>query len=308
MNRRLQLFRERLLLPLSLCLSLTAAACTSQEGGTPPKADAPSEHDGDGKAEADAQEPAGPKLPDGADLLAGHVAAAGGPEAITKFDSIHAKSSIDTGKQKLMGHSELWWQKDGKFYLEQEIEGVGKSRAGYDGEVIWSEDPITGLRKLEGAEAVSFIQSSLMFPAHSWQDHFSAANTKGKRKLDDGSEAWEIELVSEGGPNVTIGLDVDSKLIRFMKSKQVTSMGDMPYEAFAEDYRDVEGYKFAMKKRSSITGLLELEEVTDTFEVNVEIDPGKFAFPSTREVVPADPAEQMPVDAPPTNAETAAKG
>lgn len=282
------------LFALTLCLSL---ACTSQEPGTP-KADAPRSQDSEAKGEGDNAEPDGPKLPDGAELLAGHVEAAGGSDAIATFESLHATGTVDAPDQKLRGTMEMWWTKAGHFYLEQEIEGVGKSRAGYDGEIVWAEDPITGLRKLDGQEAASYIQNSMMFPAHQWKDHFEAATTKGKTTLEDGSEVWEVELESADGPNVTVGLDAQTKLIRFMKTKQVTMMGEMPFEAYAENYEAVEGYKFAMKKHSVVTGLLELDEVITSFEANQAVPDGLFAFPSKRPVVDTDPSQQDPVKAP----------
>ncbi len=273
-----------------------AGGCTGQDTGAP-KADAPSgartSKDGP-QPGLEADEPA---LPDGAALLAEHVEAAGGADAIAKFESFHANGTVDTGEQRLRGTTELWWKKDGKFYLEQVIEGVGKSRAGYDGEVVWAEDPITGLRRLEGKEAASYIQSSMMFPAFQWREHFESATTTGKKTLTDGSEVWTVELRPAEGPTTTFALDIETKLIRVVQTTQVTMMGDVPFEAHAQDYREIQGYKFAMKKHSSIIGLLELDEEITSFEVNVDIADEMFAFPNAREVVAADPSAQPPIEA-----------
>ncbi|KIG12612.1 putative signal peptide protein [Enhygromyxa salina] len=281
--------------PPKLLITAFAAllACTSQDTTTPK-----SDPAGGTKHEPAAPSEPAVQLPAGAELLAAHVEAAGGADIINKFETIHAVGTIDTGEQKLRGTMQMWWQKGGKFYLEQEVEGVGKSRAGYDGTNIWVDEPITGLRLLEGEEAQSYLQSSLMFPGHDWQQHFAAANTLGK-VTNDGVEVWEVELVSNGGPNIVIGLDTKTKLIRYMKTTQVTPMGPLPIEAYAEDYQVVEGYQFSMKKRSSIKALIELKEEITSFEVNVEIDPSAFLFPSEREQVPADPAAQPPIEAPP---------
>jgi outer membrane lipoprotein-sorting protein len=239
-------------------------------------------------------------LPDAAELLDAHTKAAGGVDKIASFETIHATAKLDSGNQKLSATMELWWKKGGSFYLEQFIEGVGQSRVGYDGTTIWLDDPFTGLRILEGEEAQSYIQTSLMFLSHDWREQFTDAKTIGKKSIDGGGEAWEVELVSKNGPNEIVGLDVDTKLIRYIKSTQVTPMGKMPVESFAEDYQDIAGYKFAMKKRSSIKSLLELQEVITTFDVNVPIDESKFAFPSKREQVAADPSVQPPVVVPAT--------
>jgi outer membrane lipoprotein-sorting protein len=237
-------------------------------------------------------------LPDGAELLAAHTQAAGGTDKISSFDTIHASGTVDTGNQKLSGTVEMWWKKGGSFYVEQYIEGIGTSRIGYDGATIWLDDPITGLRILDGEEAQSYVQTSLMFPSLDWREQFTNAKTLGKQPIEGGGEAWEVELVSKGGPNVIVGLDVDTKLISYMKTSQVTPMGKMPIEAYAEDYQDIAGYKFAMKKRSSVKPLLELQEVITAFEVNVPIDESKFVFPSKREQVVADPSKQPQVVVP----------
>ena len=268
-----------------------ALACT-KEGPSSGGGEQVSAPEPEAKTEAAAE-----TLPEGEELLAAHVAAAGGAKLIPSFDSIHAVGTISVPGQQLTGTSEVWWQKGGKFYLEQDVEGIGKSRAGYDGETIWLDDPISGLRVLEGQEAASYLQSSLMFPGHDWKQHFASAKTIGKVETDAGA-VWEVELSSKKGVNTTVGLDADTKLIRYMKTTQVTPMGAMPIESHSEGYETVEGYLFAMKKRSSIQALLELREEITTFEVNVELDESKFAFPTTREQIPADPSQQPPLEAP----------
>lgn len=298
MQRLTTLLNPRSALSFVAIAVLALSSCTSKDTSAP---------------QPDLTEPSTVKsepaedLPDGAQLLDAHTQAAGGSDKIATFETIHATGKVDTGNQMLSGTVEMWWKKGGNFYLEQFIEGIGTSRIGYDGTTIWLDDPITGLRILDGEEAHSYIQTSLMFPSHDWREHFTDAKTIGKQPIDGGGEAWEVELVSKGGPNVVVGLDVDSKLIRYMKTAQVTPMGKMPIEAYAEDYQDIAGYKFAMKKRSSVKPLLELQEDITAFEVNVPIDESKFTFPSKREQVPADPTAQPPVVVPPPAGEPAPK-
>jgi hypothetical protein len=289
----MQRLPKLLIFVLALSLSGGGAACLSSDKPAPqPDAAQPSPTDTTAAAK-----PA-ESLPDAAELLAAHVQAAGGADKIATFETIHAVGKIDAGQQKLVGTSELWWQKGGKFYLEQDVEGVGKSRAGYDGTTIWLDDPISGLRILEGDEAQSYIHSSIMFPGHEWREHFSEAKTIGKQTLADGSEAWEVELVAKTGPNLVLGLDASTKLIRYTKTNQVTPMGQLPIQSEAQDYRDVQGYKFAMRKHSSVKALIELDEEITAFEVNVPIDASKFAYPTKLEQVPADPSQQPPVEPP----------
>lgn len=291
MHRLTKLLHRSSAVNLLAIAVLALSSCSAKDTGAPqPELAQPS------VAKAEPAE----VLPDAAELLDAHTKAAGGTDKIASFETIHATGKVDTGNQKLSGTTETWWKKGGNFYVEQTIEGIGTSRIGYDGTTIWLDDPITGMRILAGEEAQSYIQTSLMFPSHDWRQQFTGAKTIGKKPIDGGGEAWEVELISKGGPNVIVGLDVGTKLIRYMKTTQITPMGKMPIEAYAEDYQDVAGYKFAMKKRSSVKPLLELQEDIIAFEVNVPIDESKFVFPSKREQVVADPAAQPPVVVPTT--------
>ncbi len=283
------------------CFALTLAftsACTNNESSGSESPTKPGDPDDPSKASK--SEPDKSAFPPAEQLLARHVEVSGGADKIAQFQSLYVESSLDTGKQKLTGTSKVWW-KPGKFYLEEQIEGIepGPSRMGYDGTTLWMSDPINGLRKLEGREAAGYIQaSSSMFPAHDWQKFYSKAETTESIELD-GKTLWMVVLTSKAGPDLTIGLDAETGLIRLMKAKQVSPMGETPFEVISEDYRDVLGYQFAFTNRMSVSGLIEITTVSTKVEPNVAIDDSKFAFPSEHPIVPADPAAQPPIPAPP---------
>ncbi len=291
---RAALLRTRLAFVLVLA---SALACTTNE--TSGSAETPTKHGDDaGPKPSPRDEPAKPAYPAAEALLARHVEVSGGADKIAQFSSLYVESTIDTGAQKLFGTSKLWW-KPGKFYLEEQIEGIGPSKMGYDGTTLWMSDPINGLRKVEGREAAGYIQaSSTMFPAHEWQTFYSKAETTGSVEVE-GKKIWEVLLTSKAGPDVTIGLDADTGLIAFMKTKQLSPMGEMPFEVSSDDYREVLGYKFAYASHASISGLVDITNVTTKLEPNAPIDESLFAFPSEHARVPADPAAQPPIEAPP---------
>jgi outer membrane lipoprotein-sorting protein len=292
-----------------VCLALAlvfagASACTTNESSGSESPAKPSKTSDGGSGQRDDGEPEAPKsnYPAAEELLARHVEACGGADKIAQFSSLYVESSIDTGKQKLRGTSKVWW-KPGKFYLEEEVEGIGPSQMGYDGTTLWMRDPINGLRKLEGREAAGYIQaSSTMFPAHDWQKFYSKAETTGSVEVD-GKKVWEVVLTSKEGPDVTMGLDAETGLIRFMKTTQISPMGETPFELYSEEYREVNGYKFSFTNKASISGLIEITTVTTKLEPNAAIDETKFAYPSEHAVVPADPTAQPPVVAPPPEAD-----
>lgn len=279
---------------VGFALALGLAACTTNESTG---SESPAKTDKSGDAGKSGKPDDAPKYPPAEQLLARHVEVSGGADKIAQFESLYVEGTIDTGKQKLRGTSKVWW-KAGKFYVEEDIEGIGSSMIGYDGETLWMKDPINGLRKLEGREKASYVQaSSSMFPAHDWQKFYAEAETRGQVEVD-GKQVWEVVLTSKEGPDTTIGLDVESGRIRFIKSKQVSNMGETPFDVYSSDYRPVLGYEFAFESRASISGLIEITNVTTKLEANVAIDDAKFAYPSAQALVPADPAAQPPIVAP----------
>ncbi len=284
-------------------LVLSTSACSTRDTADN-EPTSPSKREASEKVDAaEGETKPASNLPAAADLLARHVEAAGGAAKIAEFESIYAESSVDTGEAKLKGTGKLWWV-PGKFYVEEEIEGVGPSRAGYDGTTVWTEDPINKLRKLEGREAASFIQGEAsMFPAHDWQRYYSSAETIGSVEID-GRKIWEVVLHSKDGPDMTLGLDAETGLIRHFKTKQIVQGGEIPVESVVTEYREVSGYKFAFAQRSSLAGLLELTETTTKLEINVPVDESKFSYPTSHEVVPATPSEQPPVVVPSEGAGT----
>jgi hypothetical protein len=282
---------------LALALVFTSAsACTTNDTSG---SDSPTKPAG-GEGPSKQPEPEAPKsaYPPAEQLLAHHVEVSGGADKIAQFQSLYIEGNIDTGKQKLKGTSKLWW-KPGKFYLEDHIEGIGPNQMGYDGTTLWMRDVINGLRKLEGREAASYIQaSSTLFLAHDWQKFYAKVETTGSVEIE-GAKVWEVRMTSKAGPDVTIGLDAETGLVRFMKNKQLSPMGEVPFEVTTEDYREVLGYKFAFTNRMSISGLIDITTISTKFEPNAVIDETKFAYPSEHALVPADPAAQPAILAPP---------
>jgi hypothetical protein len=260
-----------------------AAACGGNEKGDEGKSTTAAE-----PAEP-ADEAAGAKkdLPEAAKLMEGHLEAIGGREAITKFETLYFESSVDTGAQNIKASAKTWW-KQGKFYGEQEIPGFGTAKSGYDGTVVWVDDPINGLRKLEGKEAEQIIREGAIFLVADWQAHFESAETVDSRD-EDGSTLLDVKLTSKLGDEVVMSFDQQSKLLTGMQFKQITPTGSVPVTAFFEDYKEVEGVKFAQVSKLKIA-LGTVTQKYDSIQMNVEVDENKFRFPGSEGAVKADPS------------------
>jgi hypothetical protein len=235
-------------------------------------------------------------LPDAKELFAAHIEAVGGQKAIDAFETLYFESSVDTGAQNIKAKAKTWW-KGGHFLGEQEIPGFGVAKSGYDGTTVWVDDPINGLRKVEGKEAEQYVREGSIFLVSDWESHFRSAETVGAREVD-GRKLYDVKLTSELGDEVTMSFADDDKLLAQMKFQQITPTGNVPVTAVFSEYGDVAGVKFAHKSTLEMA-LGSVSQTYDKIEVNPEIDESRFAYPGAAGAVGAGPEPAGSAQTPP---------
>src|SRR5688500_4527653 len=110
------------------------------------KGDAPASGDAEAPvvANADADAAAAPTekaLPEAEAVLAKAVDALGGKDKLGQVKSFYYEGRIEILGQNIAGDSKIWW-KNGDFYTEQDMPGIGTARAGKLGDEVWADDPI----------------------------------------------------------------------------------------------------------------------------------------------------------------------
>jgi hypothetical protein len=258
------------------------AKSTAQPGKTDPKAADSKKAD----AKPDGEQVAKAGLPDAVELLDKAVVAQGGREKLDALESLYLEGKLEVPAQNIKGEMKLWW-KAGDFYTEQTMVSVGTVRAGKHGDVIWSEDPINGLRKLDGAEAEQHSWASSPSLAAHWQRYFEKAETTGEREVG-GAKAYDVTLTSKTGAKVTISVDATSYLPVAQKFEQDTPLGAMPVSVELKDYRDVGGLKLPHVQITDASLAVATQTLTKV-EFGAEVDPAKFAMPTrgTKTITPA---------------------
>ena len=257
----------------------------------------------DGQAKTAGTE-AGPQLPAAEELLAKAVKASGGKTRFDAIDSFYQEAQISIPKQKIAGETRVWW-KNGDFYTEQQMVGVGLIQAGKTGDVLWSRDPIYGLRELDGQEAKQARWGASLSLIGEWQNYFDKARTTGSRIID-GKTIYDVTLTSEDGAKIVMGFDADSGLQVDQSFTNTNPMGEMPASVTFHDYRDVDGVLVSHRQIVDMSLAEMVQEITK-IEFGVPIDESRFAMPrGGSEVVEVkDPAAEsapakptaMPFDA-----------
>lgn len=249
------------------------AAAGKADGG---KADAGGDKADGGKA-VDGKDPAVAGLPSAEELLARAVEAQGGAAKVEAIQSLHLEGTVSVSGQNIQGDMKLWW-KNGDFYSEQTMVGIGTVRAGKSGDVTWSDDPISGLRQLTGVEAEQNAwASSPSLPAQ-WKRYFETAKTVGERDLD-GKKIYDVELVAKSGTKVTLSFDAASGLQVAHAFSQASPLGDTPVQVKLEDYREVDGFKLPYQQVMDIS-IAKATQTLSVVEFNVPVDTTKFAMPT----------------------------
>ena len=217
------------------------------------------------------------KLPTPEEVLEKHVEALGGRENLAKH-----KSSISTVKLTInpvgVGGSMTVVQSKPKGYIKGEITGIGTVESGYDGQVAWENNPVTGPRVLEGEEAVMTT-----FEFRHGPEEYKAAYEKmevlGEATVD-GKPAWKLSLTPKGVTSPIVSyFSKSSGMLLKTEMEMNTPMGRIRMESVPQDYREVEGIMVPhriVQKMLNIEQVIELQKI----EVNPEVPAQRFEPPA----------------------------
>lgn len=205
------------------------------------------------------------------------IDALGGAATIQALESFHSVAKLEIKGQGMSAKVETWW-KQGDFYVESDMTGVGTTKAWKHGADTWSEDPISGKRKLEGREGeqAAWGASVSLLVEHS---RFFESAELGETRKDGDTEVVDILFTTPSGAEVTVSLDTKTNLPFSQSFKQASPMGDTPVTTYFEDYREVAGIQTPFRTRTSLS-IVEAVSTTETWEANVPIDDSKFVPPA----------------------------
>lgn len=227
-------------------------------------------------AEGAAPEVAQTDLPSAESLFASNVDAIGGKAKIDMIKTYYREDDMEVVGQGIKINNKMWWS-NGDYYSEATMPGMGLTRGWKVGEDIWSEDPINGLRKIEGKEANQQLRAMELAITATWKNHFSKAETKARRMID-GKPAIDVVLVTNDGDETVMTFDEESKLLVEQSFTQDTPMGKIPTTALSQGYKDFDGFTVSTKSSMQMAGTEIVGTMVD-FKPNAKIEKGKITLP-----------------------------
>ncbi|MFN3683649.1 MAG: hypothetical protein ACK41F_06895 [Fimbriimonadaceae bacterium] len=205
------------------------------------------------------------------------IAASGGKETIAKIKTAVLRATMEAPMQGLKGSVVTYVKAPNKIRVETDIEGIGKTIQGFDGKVAWSKDPIQGLRKLEGAEKAAMARNSSIVSTD-WRQFYTKATYVGLEKFGD-KDVHVIELTPKGAKPIRQFFDAETFLLLKQTGVQEGPMGEMPFEAYFSDYKEVDGLKLAMKQVVKV-GPIEIQITMKEIKQGLPVDDKLFAMPA----------------------------
>jgi hypothetical protein len=139
----------------------------------------------------------------------------------------------------------------GKSLVVSDMTGLGTVREGANGKVFWAQDPLQGLRFLEGAEA----EQARIDAAWSLEMSAKELFTKLEARNEPGPDGTPLECVigtPRAGAPMTSCYDPKTHLQVMLKGIRATPQGDLPYRSIARDWREVGGVKMAFEAESQV--------------------------------------------------------
>ena len=210
------------------------------------------------------------------------AAALGDPAVIAKQKTYAMYGRMEMKAQGIKGTIEAKVKDGGKLNIKTVMKAPGvnmEMQQGCNGEDCFSNDPMMGLRKLEGQEKETMMLQNDILSATDWKAMYKTWELEGKEALD-GKAPYKINLMTKADMPITAWYDAKSFLL--WKTEMVTSspMGQMRMVIFHEDYQLVGGVmNLAKTMRIKSLGGVESFMYIDEVEFNLPLPDSTFALP-----------------------------
>jgi hypothetical protein len=184
-------------------------------------------------------------------VFADAVKATGGVAAWDAHKNAHFKIETVFQGMGMGGTGDRYATRDDKSMSVTEMTGLGTIREGSNGKVFWSQDPVQGLRLLEGAEAEQARVEAC------WNPELRAAELFQKLEVatEPGPGGKPLECViatPKLGAPIHNCYDPATHLQVLQTGIRATPQGDVPFRAVMRDWREVGGIKIAFEAESQV--------------------------------------------------------
>jgi hypothetical protein len=216
------------------------------------------------------------------EILDKSAKAAGDLDEIAKITSVTTTGSIFL-PQGIQGKVEILNKDPKKVKMTMDVEAPGmkmQTVMGCDGVDCYSNDPMMGLRKLEGAEKEAMLIQNDLRSQIQWRNMYMEPKLEGKETLPDGREAFKISMQTKAGMPVTNYYS--TKDYTLLRSDMVNKgpMGEIKTETYMEDYKKFSGIIYLPSvMRTKMMGNMEMRMIIEDMDVKTPLPDSLFKLP-----------------------------
>lgn len=244
------------------CCGLILGACAAYDAGEAPAAAAP-------------EPPPPPELTEEQKIVARHVEAVGGEEAIRAHSSMTIRGAFEMPAMGMSGEATIYLAAPDKGLVNIEIPGFGSNIQGFNGEFGWSEDPMQGARLLEGGELSVLKNQTRIHGDLEYDQLFTEQTAVGETEWN-GQAAHRIDLVDADGNESSRYFAVETGLLIGEESTMTSEMGTMETSTIVGEYKEFGGVLFATSSTTSITAMgMEFVQTIESVTFN-DVDASVF--------------------------------
>lgn len=217
-------------------------------------------------------------LPDGKDLIAKHIAAMGGRDAMDKHNSLHITGTFSMAAMGIDGALHMYRAKPAQYLQQITLGQFGEMTSGFDGTTAWSINPMSGASVMSGDQAEQVKQQADFFSDFPDLAKYSTIQTVSAEDFE-GRKCYKVKLVRADGTGEAMQFfDAETGLAAgMMRTMENPQMGKIDITIVMSDYKDQGGVKLPGK----ITQKTPQGDVTLTFTTYEwdNVDAKVFALP-----------------------------
>lgn len=218
------------------------------------------------------------QLPSPREVIDRHIEAVGGRAAIESHTSSHATGTIEVVGQGLVGEMSIWGAAPDKTLVEVSFPDMGvETRTGFNGEVGWSVDPMTGERLLAGGELQQLVDEADYYGDLHDPAKFTEMENLGEAEFD-GRTAYKLRLLYESGREVFEYFDVESGRMIGVEGVQESIMGSMNVVTTLGEYQQFDDVMVPTLMRQQFGPLQTIRVNVQSVELD-SVDPSIFDLP-----------------------------
>jgi hypothetical protein len=217
------------------------------------------------------------ELPEAAEILARHIKAIGGREALLAHSSRHVAGTITMPSAGLSGSFEMFEAKPNKAVMRITIAGVGEMHEGFDGKIGWSINPMSGPSLLEGKQLEEKKFDTDFFGDLEPGKRYSSMATIARVDFD-GRPCYKVALVRRDGGEDIQFYDASTGLRAGATVTRESQMGTVNATVTEADYKKFGRILFPTRIVNSVMGLQQVMTIESvTFD---KVEPSVFEPPA----------------------------